>query len=238
MKDLTKSAIDRQNILNNTTAVENMQQYLGISGMFFDGEYKFTRQQVSEFYLIDNSTIDRYLNQHENELRHNGYINLKGKNLKRFKDEFGWMLNEGAKAPQLSLFNFRSFLNLAMLLSESEKAKALRSAILDIVIDTVNEKLGGSTKYINQRDDDFFVAIMKEPHYRKTFTTALNKYLDMGNYKYALYTDAIYKCIFKENATEYKQILKLEETDNVRDTMYAEVLKLIGTVLKTKFFTF
>ena len=229
MKDLTKSAIDRQNILNNTTAVENMQQYLGISGMLFDGEYKFTRQQVCEFYLIDNSTIDRYLNQHENELRHNGYINLKGKNLKRFKDEFGWMLNEGAKAPQLSLFNFRSFLNLAMLLSESEKAKALRSAILDIVIDTVNEKLGGSTKYINQRDDDFFVAIMKEPHYRKTFTTALNKYLDMGNYKYALYTDAIYKCIFKENATEYKQILKLEETDNVRDTMYAEVLKLIAS---------
>lgn len=57
------------------------------------------------------------------------------------------MLQEGAKAPQLGVFNFRSFLNLGMLLTESEKAKALRSKILDIVIDTLNEKLGGSTKY-------------------------------------------------------------------------------------------
>ena len=37
----------------------------------------------------------------------------------------------------LAVFNFRSFLNLGMLLTESEKAKALRSAILDIVIDTL-----------------------------------------------------------------------------------------------------
>lgn len=229
MKDLTKSAIDRQNILNNALAVENMQQYLGITGMLFDGEYRFTRQQVAEFYFIDNSTIDRYLSQHEVELKHNGYINIKGKYLKRFKEEFGWMLNEGAKAPQLGVFNFRSFLNLGMLLSESEKAKALRSALLDIVIDTVNQKLGGSTKYINQRDEDFFYTIIKEPYYRKEFTSALNRYLEMGNYKYALYTDAIYKYIFKENATEYKLILKLEEKDNLRDTMYAEVLKLIAS---------
>ena len=116
-----------------------------------------------------------------------------------------------------------------MLLSESEKAKALRSALLDIVIDTVNQKLGGSTKYVNQRDEDFFYTIIKEPYYRKEFTAALNKYLDMGNYKYAYYTDAIYKYIFKENATEYKQILQLEEKENLRDTLYSEVLKLIAS---------
>ena len=109
MKDLTVSAIDRQNILNNGLAIENMQDYLGITGMLFEGEYKFTRQQVSEFYSIDNSTIDRYLNLHEEELRHNGYNNLKGKILKKFKTEFGWMLQEGIKAPQLGVFNFSSF---------------------------------------------------------------------------------------------------------------------------------
>jgi len=48
MKDLTKSAIDRQNILNNNDAIENMQKFLGITGMFFEGEYKFTRQQVAK----------------------------------------------------------------------------------------------------------------------------------------------------------------------------------------------
>ncbi len=229
MKDLTVSAIDRQNIINNKKAVQNIQTYLGVTGMLFQGEYKFTRQQIIEFYAIDNSTIDRYLSQNQEELKHNGYVNLKGKALKEFKDEFGWMLQEGAKAPQLGIFNFRSFLNLGMLLTESEKAKALRSKILDIVIDTLNQKLGGSTKYINQREEDFLIAMAREPVYRKEFTEALNKYLEMGNYKYAVYTDAIYKAIFLEKSAEYKVILKLEEKENMRDTMYSEVLRLIAS---------
>jgi hypothetical protein len=229
MKDLTVSAIDRQNILNNKKALENIQTYLGVSGMLFQGEYKFTRKQITDFYAIDNSTIDRYLSQNEEELKHNGYVNLKGKVLKEFKEKFGWMLQEGAKAPQLGIFNFRSFLNLGMLLTESEKAKALRSKILDIVIDTLNQKLGGSTKFINQREEDFLIAMAREPLYRKEFTEALNKYLEMGNYKYAVYTDVIYKVIFLEKSAEYKVILKLEEKENMRDTMYSEVLRLISS---------
>jgi len=229
MKDLTGSAIDRQNILNNKKAVENIQTYLGVTGMLFQGEYKFTRQQIVDFYIIDNSTIDRYLSQNEEEFKHNGYVNLKGKALKEFKEEFGWMLQEGAKAPQLGIFNFRSFLNLGMLLNESEKAKAIRSKILDIVIDTLNQNLGGSTKFINQREEDFLIAMAREPFYRKEFTEALNKYLEMGNYKYAVYTDAIYKVIFLEKSAEYKAILKLEEKENMRDTLYSEVLRLIAS---------
>ncbi len=229
MKNLTGSAIDRQNILNNKKAVENIQTYLGIDGMLFQGEYKFTRQQITDFYTINNSTVDRYLSQNEEELKHNGYVNLKGKTLKEFKEEFGWMLKEGAKAPQLGIFNFRSFLNLGMLLTESEKAKALRSKILDIVIDTLNHKLGGSTKFINQREEDFLIAMAREPVYRKEFTEALNKYLEMGNYKYAVYTDAIYKAIFLEKSSEYKVILKIEEKENIRETMYSEVLRLIAS---------
>ena len=229
MKDLTVSAIDRQNILNNKKAVENIQTYLGVTGMLFQGEYKFTRQQIVDFYIIDNSTIDRYLSQNEEEFKHNGYVNLKGKALKEFKEEFGWMLQEGAKAPQLGIFNFRSFLNLGMLLNESEKAKAIRSKILDIVIDTLNQNLGGSTKFINQREEDFLIAMAREPVYRKEFTEALNKYLEMGNYKYAVYTDAIYKAIFLEKSAEYKTILKLEEKENMRDTLYSEVLRLIAS---------
>jgi len=229
MKDLTVSAIDRQNILNNKTAIKNIQDFLGITGMLFQGEFRYVRQQITDFYGIDNSTIDRYLSQNEDELKHNGYINLKGKALKEFKEEFGWMLHEGAKAPQLGVFNFRSFLNLGMLLTESEKAKALRSKILDIVIDTLNQNLGGSTKFINQREEDFLIAMAREPAYRKEFTEALNKYLDMGNYKYAMYTDAIYKAIFMEKSSEYKMILKLEEKENPRNTMYSEILRLIAS---------
>lgn len=229
MKDLTISQVDRQNILNNRYAIEKMQEYLGLTGMLFNNEYKFTIQQVTEFYSSDRSTINRYLNEYEDELKHNGYEVLKGKSLKEFKAQFGYLLEEGSKAPQLAVLNFRAFVNLGMLLAESEKAKALRSAVLDIVIDTLNQKFGGSVKYINQRDEDFFNAIIKEPHYRKEFTSALHNYLEMGNYKYAYYTDKIYTSIFKENANEYKKILQLGDNENVRDTMYAEVLKLIAS---------
>lgn len=229
MKDLTTSPIDRQNILNNPEAVINIQKYLGVSGMLFQNEYRFTKEQIAEFYSVDISTIDSYLTKYEGELRHNGYELFKGAGLKRFKQEFGGIINLPQKTTQLGLFNFRAFLNFGMLLVESEMAKAIRSKILDIVIDTLNQKLGGSTKYINQRDEDFFHSILKEPHYRKEFTTVLHECVDMGNYKYAYFTDEIYKYIFRENAKEYKQILKLEENENVRDTMYSEVLNLIAS---------
>jgi len=103
MKDLTVSAIDRQNILNNHKAIESMQAHFGVTGMMFENEYRFTRQQIVDFYEIDISTVNRYLAQHEDELRHNGYVNLKAKSLKKFKEEFGWMLSEGVKAPQLGV---------------------------------------------------------------------------------------------------------------------------------------
>lgn len=229
MRDLTTSAVDRQNILNNLEAVSNIQEYLGINGMLYNHEFRFTKEQVAEFYKVDSSTIDTYLSQYEKELKHNGYELFKGKALKNFKEQFGSIINIQSKTTQLGLLNFRSFLNLGMLLVESEMAKAIRSKMLDIVIDTLNKRIGGSTKYINQRDEDFFHTIIKEPFYRREFTTALHQHLNMGNYKYAYYTDAIYKCIFQENAKEYKQILKLEEIENPRDTMYAEVLTLIAS---------
>ena len=51
----------------------------------------------------------------------------------------------------------------------------------------------------------------------------------MGNYKYAVYTDAIYTVIFGSKAKEYKEALKLNIADNPRDTMYAEVINLIAS---------
>lgn len=44
------------------------------------------------------------------------------------------------KTTQLGLFNFRAFLNIGMLLTESDKAKQVRSIMLDLVISTINEK--------------------------------------------------------------------------------------------------
>jgi hypothetical protein len=116
-----------------------------------------------------------------------------------------------------------------MLLKESDNARLLRSKILDIVIDTINSRTGGGTKFINRRDANYLPSAIQESNYRKDFTNALSLFVNMGNYKYALFTDKIYQCIFKENAREYKQILKLAESENLRETLYAEVLNSIAS---------
>ncbi|HBL78052.1 MAG: DNA-binding protein [Bacteroidetes bacterium GWF2_42_66] len=229
MKDLTNSNIDRQNILNNRFALEKIQKYIGLSGILFEGEYRYTTQMVANFYSVDERTVKRYLENYEQELKHNGYILSKGKQLIALKLQFGHVINVPSKTTQLGLFNFRAFLNLGMLMSESENAKLLRSKMLDIVIETINERTGGGTKYINRKDADYLPTAIRESKYRKEFTSALSRYIDMGNYKYSLYTDKIYQCIFKENAQEYKQILRLEAKENARDTMYAEILNMIAS---------
>lgn len=230
MNDLTVSNIDRQNILNNRIAVETVQKQLGFSGMMFDGEYRFTKQMVADFYQINVATIDRYLSSYSDELKHNGYVLCKGKSLKEFKLQFAHLINEASKTTQLGLFNFRAFLNLGMLLTESESAKRLRSLLLDIVISTINEKSGGGTKYINRRDADYLPAAVEEHNYRKVLTEAVGSYVQgHPTYKYAQITDMLYNAVFKEKAKEYRELLKLEPKDNVRATLYAEVLRVISS---------
>lgn len=149
MKDLTISNIERQNVLNNRFAVSKVQEHLDIEGMLFEGEYRFTKKMVADFYQVDTSTIDRYLQSNSDELKHNGYILCKGKQLKEFKLEFAHLINEASKTTQLGLFNFRSFLNIGMLLTESEKAKKVRSLILDFVITTMSRPEKGLQKRVN-----------------------------------------------------------------------------------------
>ncbi len=232
-KKLTNSVIDRQNIINNQLAVNEIEKAVGIKGILFEGSYRFTKQQIAEFYEVDNRTIERYLERFKDELTINGYEVLRAKRLKDYKlaakNTFGVDIDVVTKTTILGIFDFRAFLNLGMLLTESEIAQELRRTILDIVIDTINKKTGGGTKYINQRDRSFVVTYFKNENYRQAFTDALHDYVDMGNFKYPLYTDKIYKTIFREKADEYRKILKLTPEENVRKTLYAEVLLIISS---------
>ena len=233
MKDLTNSTIARQNILNNAFAIEEVQKAVGVEGVVFESQFRFLKNQIAAFFEVDERTIERYLEVYESELKVNGYEVLRGKRLKEFilacqKPGVG-DIHVAHKTRNLGVFNFRAFLNLGMLLTESEKARTLRGIVLDIVLDTINKRTGGNTKYINQRDEDFILSYFKEESYRKEFTDALRDYVAMGNAKYAIYTNKIYQSIFKEHANEYRQILKLSKNDNVRETMYSEVLDLISS---------
>lgn len=228
-RDLTTSSVDRQNILNNPYALEKIKETLDLPALEFEGEQYMTKSQVADLFEIDGSTIDRYLAANEAELKHNGYVLIRGKRLKDMRLQFAHLIGAGSKTTQLGLFTLRAVLNLAMLLVESERAKAIRSRMLDIVLGTILERSAGHPKYINQRDRDYLPAAFQESQYRKEFTGALNLYVEMGSYKYAYYTDRIYQCIFKENAREYRKVLRLEVSDKPRDTMYAEILQLIAS---------
>jgi ciab protein len=229
-KDLTTSTIERQNILNNRFAIETIQEKLAIEGMLFEGEYRYTKKMVADFYGVEERTIERYLETHSDELKHNGYILCKGKLLKEFKLRFAPVINIGSKTTQLGLFNFRSFLNIGMLLTDSEQAKKMRSFILDIVITTINEKTGGGTKFINRRDINYYPAAIQEDNYRRVLTSSVKNYVTgHQTYKYAQVTDLIYRAVFKENAKEYREILKLDTKDNVRHTLYSEVLLVLSS---------
>ncbi|MBF4296305.1 DNA-binding protein, partial [Vibrio anguillarum] len=155
-KDLTESLHDRQNILNNRYALQKAEQHLALGGVQFDGEAVFTKQQVMELFEISERTIERYLSNHADELKNNGYQILRGSKLREFKAlSYGADIDDGTKTSVLGIFSFRAILNLGMLLTDSERAKELRSRVLNIVIDVLAERAGGHTKYINQRDEDY-----------------------------------------------------------------------------------
>ncbi len=233
MDELIKSPVKRKNVLNNDYALFEIQNQINIDLISYDDMFLLTKEMVARYFEVDVRTIERYIEENKEELEENGYMILRGEPLRRLKEQiiyqFGTDINVGTKTTVLSVFNFKAFLNMAMLISESPRAKELRSVILNIVIDVINKKAGGNTKYINQRDEDFLTAWFSEENYRKEFTDALDKYVDMGNVKYAIYTNRIYQNIFKEKAEEYRKILNLKSKDRIRDTMYAEVLDLIAS---------
>jgi hypothetical protein len=233
MKNLTTSEIARQNVLNNKYALEEIQKVIGLRGVIFEGELKFTKQQLISFFEVTNRTIYNCLSNNEQELRKNGYDVIEGNRLRNFKlaisGDADSEVNFTIKTHKLGIFNFRAFINLAMLLTKSERAREIRSLVLDIVIDTINKRTGGNTKYINQRDEDFVFNLLNNKDYHKEMVFALRDCVDLGNIKYLLYNDKVYRSIFKEDADEYRKVLKLSNEDDERHTMYSEILDLIAS---------
>ncbi len=111
------------------------------------------------------------------ELEESGYKILKGSQLKNLKDHlkstFGTDINVGTKTTILAILSFRAVLNLAMLLSESEKAKEIRKLMLDVSLAVLAQKTNGNITFINQRDSNFLTSSYREDNTRKEFTNSL-----------------------------------------------------------------
>ncbi len=83
-KDLTSSRIDRQNILNNEMAVDEVRTTVDIACVFWNEKYYFTKEMIATYFDVDIRTIERYISNFSEELSSNGLEILKGKNLQDF----------------------------------------------------------------------------------------------------------------------------------------------------------
>ena len=83
--DLTTAEIDRQNILNNSYALTEVEKVAGIQGISFEGRTVLLKEQVASFFEVTTWTVDNYLEKSGEELKKNGYALLKGRSLKSSK---------------------------------------------------------------------------------------------------------------------------------------------------------
>lgn len=134
--------------------------------IFFHDRLLLTKEMVASYFDVDERTIECYLSANIDEFKENGYQILRGKELKEFLKCYdvhsGSDIYVATRTTVLGVSNFRAFSNMAMLLSESKKARTLRQLMLEIVINLINRKTGGGTKYINQRNKDFLFYSLNE----------------------------------------------------------------------------
>jgi len=82
-------------------------------------------------------------------------------------------------------------------------------------------------KFINQLSKDFQETREETKDYRKDFTDSIKKYVSAKYY--GTYTDMLYQFLFEERAKEYRKLLNLAKKDFTRNTMYEEILFVIGS---------
>ncbi len=137
---MLQSTIERKNILNNQFAIQQLQDSLSIKFPIIDGQIRATVKQVASFYEVDKRTVERYLENFSEELKENGYEIFTGNRLLEAKKLFANDTDVGSKITILGLFNFKAFLNLGMILKESNKAIEVRQVMLDVFVETIAQK--------------------------------------------------------------------------------------------------
>ena len=71
-KDLTNSAVDRQNILNNPYVLAEIETAAGVCRFPFEGNTVMLKEPVATFFEVTVQTVETYLEQNTEELSLNG----------------------------------------------------------------------------------------------------------------------------------------------------------------------
>ena len=59
--NLTTSKVARQNILNNQYALQEIQNGIGMQGVLYQREFRFSKKQVASFFGVEERTLNYYL---------------------------------------------------------------------------------------------------------------------------------------------------------------------------------
>ncbi|EKE19668.1 MAG: Phage transcriptional regulator [uncultured bacterium] len=81
-------------------------------------------------------------------------------------------------------------------------------------------------KFINQLASQFFETREETKEYRRDFTDCIKDFVAVKIY--GTYTDMLYNFLFLERAKEYRKLLNLVKKDLTRNSMYEEIVLIIG----------
>lgn len=168
LNDILEKEELRQEILNNNRSLNIMDEYKTITTIN-NMEYE-TLDRVAEYFEVDYECMRVLTQRHKHELIKNGLLILNGsktreilvENKMLFTNYRGYFIADNRKFANKSniLVNKRCFLNIAMLLRDSQIAQDIRSKILDIVLNE-NPKTEISTvdntellRIIKRQDDN------------------------------------------------------------------------------------
>ncbi len=118
-QELATSLTSRENILQNEQTLQELENILLLSS-----DAPFSKKDVAQALTIEASIIDDYVARYGDELCSSGYQPL----------------DEGIHT---ETFSFRAFINLAMLVVESEQARKIRNQIFDVAIGVAARMQGG-----------------------------------------------------------------------------------------------
>ena len=237
--NLTNSYRDRQTILNNSYLIQKIEVHFNFEEFFDYGRLVknsllMTKRQLSCILKTHKNTIDRYITTHSKELKQSGYEILTGEALGNFLAKCGRevIFSDGNRygfsksdrpITKFEIFTFKSWLNMAMLLPESEPAKFVRSRILDIAIDLAAQE-DGKTKYINRKIQYVYLDVYREFIYcSQEFKNATQQYIKLDRNEltadgikrisqydlFAMSYDNIYQLVFGNLHSSYKQAIVL-----------------------------
>ncbi|MEV4576011.1 phage antirepressor KilAC domain-containing protein [Nonomuraea jabiensis] len=96
-----------------------------------DTEY-VTTDLVAAYFDVDIETIKKLVQRHRTELETNGFAILAGQDRQEFLRDIESLYSGERRGRSMAVFTRRAVLNVAMLLRDSERARAIRTALLNM----------------------------------------------------------------------------------------------------------